>query len=103
MRGQDRQLLAELARVNTALPAFADKIMTNSATVTEHEAVATSLITLARAITTRGRDLTVITTAADDKARDLAATDALLALVDALNSARARRSAYPACGSSSVD
>jgi hypothetical protein len=56
MRYEDRQLLSALSQVNTALPAFALRVMDNTATPAEHHTVADHLITLGASYTSAGRD-----------------------------------------------
>ena len=66
MRRQDRELLADLAGVNTALPAFAQRVLGNYATPAEHDAVADRLIRLGQAIRRRAGGLSVISPEPDD-------------------------------------
>jgi hypothetical protein len=84
MKRDDRLLLSELAQVNTALPAFAMRVMSNTATSAEHQAIAERLVTLGQAIDDRARTLTIINTAADNATdiQNFAAARALSAVVD---------------------
>ena len=96
MRREDRQLLAELAKINTALPAFAERVMDNTAAPAEHSAVADRLITLAQDIRTRIDTLTVINADHGGSGRqNLAATHALSALVDMVDALGAAHSPAP--------
>jgi hypothetical protein len=104
MRREDRLLLADLARVNTALPAFAQRVMDNTATPAEHRAVSDRVIALGQAIGERADTLTVIDPEPDNAAgagdQDVAATRALSALVDmadALGRTHGAVSVRPAC------
>ncbi len=60
MRREDRQLLSALSQVNTALSAFALRVMDNTATPTEHHRVADHVIALGQAIAERAGTLTII-------------------------------------------
>jgi hypothetical protein len=55
-----KQLLTELAQINTALPAFAQRVMDNTTTPAVHLAVADRVIALGQAIRQRADDLTII-------------------------------------------
>jgi len=84
MKRDDRQLLSALAQINTAIPAFALRVMDNTATAAEHHAVARRFIALAKAISDRAGTLTVLNTPTGtrDNSDNLAAVRALSALVD---------------------
>lgn len=83
MRRADRQLLADLAQVNTALPAFAQRMMDNTATPAEHFAVADRVIALGKEIGQRVETLVIINPEPGDSTGDtsLAAALALSALI----------------------
>lgn len=103
MKRDDRQLLSGLAQINTALPAFALRVMDNTATAAEHHAVARWFIVLARAISDRAATLTVLNTHTKerDNIDNLAAVRALSALVDMAEAlARTRGVARVRSGSS---
>ncbi len=76
--------MAELAQVNTALPAFAQRVMDNTATAAEHLAVADRVIALGQAIRQRADNLTIINPDPGDSigGASLAATLALSAIID---------------------
>ena len=104
MRREDRLLLADLARVNAALPAFAQRVMDNTATPAEHRAVSDRVIALGQAIGERADTLTVIDPEPDNATgagdQNVAATRALSALVDmadVLNKTYGAVPARPAC------
>jgi hypothetical protein len=85
MKRDDRQLMSGLAQLNTALPAFALRVMDNTATAVEHHAVARRFITLAKAISDRAGTLSALNTHTEesrDNSDSLAAARALSALVD---------------------
>lgn len=83
MRREDRQLLGGLSQVNTALPAFALRVMDQSATSAEHHALAQRLITLGQVIKKRAETLTITTTCPGETgSENVAAARALSALVD---------------------
>jgi hypothetical protein len=111
MMRDDRELLSDLAQVNTALPAFAGRVMDNTATPAEHGAVSDRLITLGQAIGERARKLTVINPEPDNTtnagSQDLAATHALSALVDMADALGRTHDAVPsmsrACDTLPVD
>jgi hypothetical protein len=110
MRREDRQLLADLAQVNTALPAFAQRVMDNTATPTEYRAVSDRVIALGQAIGERADTLTVIHPEPDNATgagdQNVAATRALSALVDmadALTKTHGAVPARPACHTRPVD
>jgi hypothetical protein len=102
MRREDRRLLSDLAQVNTALPAFAQRVMDNTATPAEHRAVSDRLIALGQAIGERAGTLTIIhihpepdnDTGAGDQ--NVAATRALSALVDMADALHRTHGALPA-------
>lgn len=94
MRRQDRELLADLAGVNTALPAFAQRVLGDYATPAEHDAVADRLIWLGQAIRRRAAGLSVINPEPDDDGtinKNTAAHRALSALVDMADALRGSR------------
>jgi len=82
MKRQDRELLADLARLNTALPTFALRVMDHSATVAEHHAIAAGLLVIAQVIQQRALKLTIIDPQHDDSAAE--ATKAFLPALSAL-------------------
>jgi hypothetical protein len=95
MKREDRQLLADLSQVNTALPEFALRVMENTATVVEHHALASRLIALGQAIGERAAELTIVNAHPNDpSSKDMAAIRALSALVD-IAEALCRASACP--------
>ncbi len=113
MSREDRELLPDLAQVNTALPAFAGRVMDNTATPAEHCAVSDRLIALGQAIGDRARKLTVInpepdnTTGTGAGGTNIAATRALSALLDMADALDRTRGAPPgtscACNTLPVD
>lgn len=111
MRREDRELLSDLAKLNTALPAFAGRVMDNTATPAEHRAVSDRLIALGQAIGERARTLTVINPEPDNATgaggTNVAATRALSALVDMADALGRTRDALPgascACDTLPVD
>jgi hypothetical protein len=109
MRREDRQLLSALSQVNTALPAFALRMMDNTATPAEHHRVADHVIALGHAIHQRAGTLTVTDPSESDSTRDtgnVAATCALSALVnmaDALDRTRGTVPAHPVYGTLCAD
>jgi len=108
MRRQDRELLADLAGVNTALPAFAQRVLGNYATPAEHDAVADRLIWLGQAIRRRACGLSVINPEPDDDGiidKNVAAHRALSALVDMADALRRtrREPARPVSGVLALD
>jgi hypothetical protein len=98
MRREDRQLLTELAQVNTALPAFAQRVMGNTATPTEHSAVADRVIALGQAIRQRADNLTIINPDPGNSTdgTSLAATLALSAIIDMTDALDRHRLTDPA-------
>lgn len=99
MRREDRQLLSVLSQVNTALPAFALRVMDNTATAAEHHRVADHLTALGQAIDKRAETLTIINPCESDSATDtggMAAARALAALVDMVDALDRTRGAGPA-------
>lgn len=104
MRREGRELLSDLARVNTALPAFAGRVLDNTATPAEHRAVSDHVIALGQVIGERAGMLTVIHPEPDNATgggnQNVAATRALSALVDmadALTRTHGALPARPAC------
>jgi hypothetical protein len=99
MRREDRLLLADLAQVNTALPAFAQRVMDNTATPAEHRAVSDRVIALGQAIGERADTLTVIDPEPDNATgagdQNVAATRALSALVDTVDALHRTHGAVP--------
>jgi imidazoleglycerol phosphate dehydratase HisB len=96
MRREDRQLLSDLAQVNTALPAFALRVMDNTATAAEHHRVADHVIALGQAIDERAETLTIVNPCESDSATDtgdmavIRALSALVDMVDALDRTKCR-------------
>jgi hypothetical protein len=84
MRRDDRHLLVDLSQVNTALPAFALRVMDDTATPAEHHALATRLIMLGQIIDERAGKLAILNTRPGGNAdgESVAAGRALSALVD---------------------
>lgn len=83
MRREDRELLADVAQINTALPAFALHVMGNTATPAEHRAVADRVIALGEAIRQRAENRTIISPESGDTGgASPAAKLALSALID---------------------
>ncbi len=90
--------MAELAQVNTALPAFAQRVMDNTATPAEHSAVADRVIALGQAIRQRADNLTIINPESADSTggTSSAATRALSAITDMTDTLDCHRLPDPA-------